>query len=282
MVEAEHHQRVGVGEDPLVDRQLVPRLVDALVHGDGMPGRLAHELLERQRRAVEQLEGAGDALQEVRPIVLGRLVAGPGHPADLGHGREAIVHLGGVAVGLPRIAPRPVDAEPAPAPGVCCAERGSGCRCAAAVGMVMRSSYSLAERHEVAQRVDAGQEEVGAAADGGEGRQPLMLLADRPLGDREVERAVLSADDRVALVAELVERLGSLTHTFCANSNWRTQARRRSMNAAMPRSTPSSGASSGSARPVGAAAADHPAAVHVRARCRAGSCGGCASPTGSA
>ena len=40
----------------------------------------------------------------------------------------------------------------------------------------------------------------------------------------------------------------SLIHTFCANSNWRTRLAQM-MNAAMPRSTPSSGAPSGSAGP---------------------------------
>jgi polyphosphate kinase 2 (PPK2 family) len=34
LVESEHHQRVGVGEDAFVDRLLEPGLVDALKHGD--------------------------------------------------------------------------------------------------------------------------------------------------------------------------------------------------------------------------------------------------------
>ena len=102
VVQAEHHQRVRVGEDSLVDRQLVARLVDALVDGHRMPGRLAHDLLEGEGGAVEQLQGAGDPLEEVHPVPLGLLEARPGHPADLGHGREAIVQLGRVAVALPR------------------------------------------------------------------------------------------------------------------------------------------------------------------------------------
>ena len=40
----------------------------------------------------------------------------------------------------------------------------------------------------------------------------------------------------------------SLIHTFCANSNWRTRLAQM-MNAAIPRSTPSSGAPSGNAGP---------------------------------
>ena len=60
---------------------------------------------------------------------------------------------------------------------------------------------------QVPQRLESGQEEVGAAPHGGERRQALDLFPDRPLRDREVERAVLRADDRIALVAELVEVL---------------------------------------------------------------------------
>ena len=46
VVQAEHHQRVGVGQHPFVNRQLVAGLVDALEHGDRMAGRLADDLLE--------------------------------------------------------------------------------------------------------------------------------------------------------------------------------------------------------------------------------------------
>ena len=46
VVQAEHHQRVRVGQHPFVNRQLVAGLVDALKHGDGMPGRLTDDLLE--------------------------------------------------------------------------------------------------------------------------------------------------------------------------------------------------------------------------------------------
>ena len=77
VVEAEHHQRVGVGQDPFVDRELVAGLVDALEDRHRMPGGLAGQLLERQGGAVEQLQGAGDALQEVRRVVLRRLVGRP-------------------------------------------------------------------------------------------------------------------------------------------------------------------------------------------------------------
>ena len=64
MIEAEHHQRVGVVENARVDRKFLPRLVDALVDGDGMSGLLADQLLETKQRQMEQFERAGDALQE--------------------------------------------------------------------------------------------------------------------------------------------------------------------------------------------------------------------------
>ena len=46
MVETEHHQRVGIGEDPLVDRQPVAGLVDALEDGDRVTRRFAGKFLE--------------------------------------------------------------------------------------------------------------------------------------------------------------------------------------------------------------------------------------------
>ena len=113
MIEAEHHQRVRVVENARVDRKLLPRLVDALVDGDWMSGLLADQLLETEQRQVEQLERAADALQEHARRILGRLIGGPGHPAHFGDGGEAVVHLGDVAIGFPRVAPRPVDAETA-------------------------------------------------------------------------------------------------------------------------------------------------------------------------
>ena len=58
---------------------------------------------------------------------------------------------------------------------------------------------------EVSKRLDAREEEVGAASHSGEGRQAGDCFADRTLWDFEFERAVLSADDRVAFVTELVK-----------------------------------------------------------------------------
>ena len=107
MVEPEDHQGVGVGEDPFVDRKLVAGLVDALKYGDRVAGGFAGQVLECQRRAVEKFQGAGDALEEVRGVVLGCFVGGPRHVADLGHGGEAVVHRGRIALGFPRVAPGP-------------------------------------------------------------------------------------------------------------------------------------------------------------------------------
>ena len=49
VVESEHHQGVGVSQDPFVNRKLVARLVDALKHGDAVARRLTRQLLKRQR-----------------------------------------------------------------------------------------------------------------------------------------------------------------------------------------------------------------------------------------
>ena len=41
MVQSEHHQRIGVGQNSFVDRQFVACLVDALEDGNRMAGDLA-------------------------------------------------------------------------------------------------------------------------------------------------------------------------------------------------------------------------------------------------
>ena len=128
VVEAEHHQGVGVVEDALVDGLGVAGLVDPLEHRDRVTGHLAGQVLERQRGAMEQLQRPGDALQEVGRLELGRLVAGPEHVAHLGHGGEAVLHCGRIPLGFPGIAPRPVDAHAAPAV-TWVGRRDPGCTC---------------------------------------------------------------------------------------------------------------------------------------------------------
>ena len=56
VVESEHHERVGICQDPFVNRQLVARLVNALENGDRMAGGFAGNLLEAERGAVEKLQ----------------------------------------------------------------------------------------------------------------------------------------------------------------------------------------------------------------------------------
>ena len=60
---------------------------------------------------MKQLERARDALKELRRAPFRRLVGRPGDAADFGHRREPIVHRRRVALRLPGVAPRPVDAH---------------------------------------------------------------------------------------------------------------------------------------------------------------------------
>src|ERR1700737_743116 len=62
------------------------------------------------------------------------------------------------------------------------------------------------ERRQVAHSVDAWQEEVRPTHEGGERRQTLEYLADRPGGALVLQRAVLPPANRVPLIAEFVER----------------------------------------------------------------------------
>ena len=96
---------------PVVGAQYAPNLVNALKHGHRMAGDVFRDALKVPRRAMKQFQGAGDPLQELRSAPLRALIGGPGHPANLRHGREAIVQLGRIPVGFPGIAPRPIDAE---------------------------------------------------------------------------------------------------------------------------------------------------------------------------
>ena len=118
VVETEHHQRVGVLQDAFVDRELVSCLVNPLKYRGRMAGDLGNDLLKGERGAVEQLQRACNSLQEVHPVPLRRLIIGPGNPADLGHGRKAIIHFGQIPIGFPWVAPGPVDAEAALTSGV--------------------------------------------------------------------------------------------------------------------------------------------------------------------
>src|SRR5215468_9227803 len=63
----------------------------------------------------------------------------------------------------------------------------------------------LALRCEPAQRLQSWQEEVCSAAHGRKGRKARDLAANRPLWNLEFECPVLSADDRIPLIPELME-----------------------------------------------------------------------------
>ena len=120
VVQPEHHEGVGVGQDLFVDRPPIAGLVDPLEHRHGVAGQLAGQPLERQRGAVEQFQGAGDPLEEVGGTELRRLVDGPRDVAHLRDRGVAVLHRRRITLGLPGITPCPVDADPAltvPRPG---------------------------------------------------------------------------------------------------------------------------------------------------------------------
>ena len=77
VVEAEHQQCVAVGQDALVNRQLEAGLINALEDGDGVAGRFLRQFLKVERRAVKQLQGAGNTLQELRGFVFRALEPRP-------------------------------------------------------------------------------------------------------------------------------------------------------------------------------------------------------------
>src|SRR4051794_28385931 len=77
-----------------------------------MTGNLANDVLETERRAVEQLERPCNSLQEICRVPLGRFILRPSDATNFRHRREAIVHNRRIAVRFPGIAPGPVDANP--------------------------------------------------------------------------------------------------------------------------------------------------------------------------
>src|SRR5580704_8552062 len=128
---------------------------------------------------MEQLECACYALQEVRFVVFGGFIGWPRDVADFGHRGEPVIDLSGVPLGFPRVAPRPVDAYSAVpvmtsrnvALVVRTGRRHRVHRDPLPVGLAV-------ERGQVSHRVDAWQEEVRAALEGGECRQAFENLAD--------------------------------------------------------------------------------------------------------
>src|SRR3954447_6294496 len=70
-----------------------------------------------------------------------------------------------------------------------------------------RRSRDVALAGQVAERLEPRQEEIRSTPDGRERRDPGDPLFYRSLRDLELECTVLRADDRIALVAELVKGL---------------------------------------------------------------------------
>src|SRR5262245_60676302 len=73
------------------------------------------------------------------------------------------------------------------------------------IGISLFLWRSIGQCREISQRLEPREEEVRTAPDGGECGQSNDLLSHWTLGDLELQRAVLGADDRIALVAEFVE-----------------------------------------------------------------------------
>src|SRR3954469_5222322 len=120
---------------------------------------------------------------------------------------------------------------------------------------------SIGERGEIAQPVESRQEEVATTPERGESRYPLVHLADRSLGNGEIEGSVLRSADRVVLVAWFLERLVvdpyvlrelELAHQVGTDDE-RSDAAVHTVV----------GCIIGQRRAVGRAAPDHPAAIHV-------------------
>src|SRR5215211_9350656 len=64
VIEPEHHQRVGIGQHPLIDRKPLSSLIDPLVDDDRLPSHLADNILESYCRQMEELKDAAYSLQE--------------------------------------------------------------------------------------------------------------------------------------------------------------------------------------------------------------------------
>src|SRR3984957_16969494 len=114
----------------------------------------------------------------------------------------------------------------------------------------------------MAERPEARKEKVRAASYCGEGRQSDDCLANGPFRYLELQRSVLRAYDRIAFVAELVEipivrpdvlRKFELPNKARADYERRDAALDAVVSLAVRQM-----------RSIGRAAADHPAAVHVR------------------
>src|SRR6516225_8013127 len=108
--------------------------------------------------------------------------------------RSTVALLHGLPLTLP-----PATHAPPSAAEVNCTDRDEH------IGAFQSLGAQGAEGSQPPQRPDPGKEEIGAATDRRERRQPRDLPPNGPLRDCHVKRAVLVAYDRVAFVAELME-----------------------------------------------------------------------------
>src|SRR6185503_4927686 len=247
VVEAEDHERVGVREDPLVDREAVPCLVDPLIDRDRVSVRFFRGFLEAEHAAMEQLEGARDALEKIHFVPLRRFEPGPPDAPHLGHGRETVVELRDVAVGLPRITPGPIDAETPLAPGVLPRH----------VRLVVGASSAVGPRHQESFPFPFPASQASALSPGRKKYAPprTVVNAGRPVMVLRIGRLGILYSSVPSWLPMIGSRslpsswkFLSLAQTFCANSNWRIRLPQIT-KAAIPRSWPSSGASSGRCGP---------------------------------
>src|SRR5215468_1148087 len=214
---------------------------------------------------MEQLERAGNALEEALFRPFGAFVRRPRDTTDFRPRRKTIVQIIFVPVDFPGIAPGPVNAD----------ATFTGRVLAWDVRLVVRAgqcarwhihllSGSIGQRREISQRLEPREEEVGTAPDGGERWQSDDLLSHWTFWDLELQRAVLGADDRIALVAEFVEIAvvdpHILSELVLANQAGAEHERRDAPLHAVVGSTLRQ------VRAVRRAAANHPAAVHVHRR----------------
>ena len=123
-------------------------------------------------------------------------------------------------------------------------------------------SKTITQRRQISKRFYTRQKEVSAASDRGESRQALDLFPNGPLGDGHVEGAILCTKNRIALVPQLVKVWVVRPHIhrkFKLADEARTADERgdTSLYAVV-------GDTFRQGWTVGAPAADHLVAVHVR------------------
>src|SRR6202048_956722 len=119
----------------------------------------------------------------------------------------------------------------------------------------------IAERREISKCLDTRKEEVGAAPHGGECWKAGDLFADWAFWHFEFERAVLVADDWVALIAQFME--GFVVHPYVLCELELADEARADHERGNATLGPVFRSALRQVRAIGGAAADHAAAVHI-------------------